>query len=360
MSPRSRRGIWIGVAGTVTVAVVAFGALALVHGSAGPSPGPSLSPAPVSSATASGFPAGQGAISVYAFTAGQQNVTHPADVIAHLNGSSFKPDGIDWVIDWRLLEPSQGTYDWSIIDNDLAAAQAAGYRSFIEIIPGEDAPTWALSQCPSVQVTLQNATQPVSMCVPTSPQFLSLWTQMIAAFGHRYDGHVDLTMVQATGCGVQGEMQLPDHSAAFWAPYGLTSQTLLAAWEQVLDAWRAALPHTPSSLAIEEPLGNGNSDVLHPLLTYIQQHFGSTMWVQQNGLREGTQTTAGSYGGDLADASRWTNVGWQMFGAGAANGNLAMALNDGLAVHPRFYEVYLSDILDAGSSSALNGVRASP
>jgi hypothetical protein len=181
---------------------------------------------------------------------------------------------------------------------------------------------------------------------------------MITAFGHRYDGAPGLTMVQATGCGVQGEMQLPDHSAAFWAPYGLTTPTLLAAWERVLSAWRTALPETPSSLAIEEPLGNGNSDVLHPLITYAHSHFGSLMWLQQNGLRQGTQTSGGSYGGDLAAASQWTTVGWQMFGAGAANGNLASALGDGLAVHPRFYEVYLSDIVSTASAPTLNQLRA--
>mgnify|MGYP001794904948 CR=1 FL=1 len=96
------------------------------------------------------------------------------------------------------------------------------------------------------------------MCVPTSSQFLGLWTQMIAAFGHHFDGRAGLTMVQATGCGVQGEMQLPDHDPAFWAGYGVTSETLLSAWKKVLSSWRAALPHIPSALAIEEQLGSGN------------------------------------------------------------------------------------------------------
>jgi hypothetical protein len=341
----------IGAAAGIVVAAGAFSALAFVFRSS-PSgttepPGPSASTSPLP----------QGPIGVYAFTAGQQNVLHPATVIAKLKATSFHPNGIDWVIGWKLLEPSAGQFDWSILDSDLAAASAAGFHSFIEVIPGEDAPAWALAECPTVQVTLQSATAPVTICVPTSTEFLSLWKQLIAAVGQRYDGHAGLTMVQATGCGVQGEMQLPDHNAAFWEQYGLTSTTLLTAWEQVVDAWRAALPETPSSLAIEEPLGNGVSNVLHPLLTYVEGHYGGSVWVQQNGLRQGTQTSAGSYGGDLAAASSWTKVGWQMFGSGSANGNLGAALSTGLAVHPSFYEVYLADILNAASGTALNGVR---
>jgi Beta-galactosidase len=355
MGFRVRREVLIAAVAGLVVAALAFAALAFVFRPAG-SPAPS--PGPTTSLVPSGSPGPQGPIGVYAFTAGQQNVSNPADVIAKLNAGSFHPNGIDWVIGWRLLEPSAGDFNWSILDNDLSAATAAGYRSFIEIIPGEDAPAWALAQCPTVQVTLQNSSQPTTICVPTSSQFLTMWMQLIAAVGHRYNGRVDLTMVQATGCGVQGEMQIPDHNAAFWAQYGLNSDTLLGAWEQVVSAWRAALPNTPSSLAIEEPLGNGNSNVLHPLLTYVQEHFGSSVWVQQNGLRQGTQTSAGSYGGDLAAASVWTKVGWQMFGAGSANGDLAAALTDGLAVRPSFYEVYLSDILNTASGTALNGVRA--
>jgi hypothetical protein len=351
MRSRSRRAIWIGAAGVLAVAVVAVGAIVLLRPPA-PSPPPSVSPSPSAS------PLMATPVGVYAFTAGAQNVEHPADVIAKLATSSFKPNGIDWVIGWKLLEPAPGQYAWPLVDNDLSAARNAGYGSFVEIIPGEDTPSWALAQCPTVHLTLQNTGEPVTICVPTSAQFLDPWTQMITAFGHRYDGAPGLTMVQATGCGVQGEMQLPDHSASFWAPYGLTTPTLLSAWERVLSAWRAALPETPSSLAIEEPLGNGNSDVLHPLITYAHSHFGPLMWLQQNGLRQGTQTSPGSYGGDLAAASQYTTVGWQMFGAGAANGNLASALGDGLAVHPRFYEVYLSDIVSTTSGPTLNQLRA--
>jgi hypothetical protein len=339
----------IGVVAVLIVASVALGTVSLLSGHATLQP---TSSPPISTSD------GPRNVGVYAFIAGMQNVTNPAGVIARLKDSTFQPNGIDWVIGWRLVEPQPGEYNWSLIDSDLAAARTAGYGSFVEIIPGEDAPSWALAECPTVQLTPQRATEPLTICVPTSSQFLTRWTQMIAAFGHRYNGANGLTMVQSTGCGIQGEMQLPEHNAAFWSPYGLTSETLLSAWERVVSAWRTALPDTPSSLAIEEPLGKGNSNVLDPLLTYVHEHFGSSMWVQQNGLRQGTQTSAGSYGGDLAAASVWTTVGWQMYGAGAANGDLATALGDGLAVHPGFYEVYLADIVSASSEPTLNHLRS--
>jgi hypothetical protein len=315
-------------------------------------------PAPTPTPTVAPTSSGSAGIGVYAFTAGTQYVDDPAQVITKLKAARFQPEGVDWVIGWRFIEPSQGQYDWTTLDNDLAAATGAGYRSFIEIIPGEDDPAWAVAACPTVTVTLATSGRTATMCVPTSAQFLALWTQMIAAFGQHFAGRAGLTMVQATGCGVQGEMQLPNHNAAFWAGYGVNSTTLLHAWEEVLSAWRKALPDIPSALAIEEPLGAGNSNVLKPLLAYAQQHFGAMMWVQQNGLRQGTKTDPGSYGGDLADASQWTTVGWQMYGAGTRNGDLALAVGGGLAAHPKYYEIYLSDILDPATAPTLGQLKA--
>lgn len=351
MTKSLRKPLLISLATLVVVASGVVGLLAISQRN-GPITEPTLSPG------TSSTPGSPAPIGVYAFTAGMQYVDNPSMVVSRLKASQFQPEGIDWVVGWRVVEPSQGQYDWSILDKDLAAARGAGFRSIIEVIPGEDVPDWALAECPVVSVTLGGTGQTASICVPTSPQFLTLWTQMITAFGQHFHDVPDLTMVQATGCGVQGEMQLPNHSASFWAGYGVDSSTLLSAWEQVTSAWRAALPTIPSALAIEEPLGAGNSRVLQPLLTYVRQQFGAMLWVQQNGLREGTKTSPGSYGGDLAEASQWTTVGWQMYGAGARNGNLALAVGGGLAAHPRYYEIYLSDILDAGSAPTLGQLRS--
>lgn len=351
MTKSLRKPLLIGLASLVVVASGVIGLLAISQRN-----GPITEPTP--QPTTSSTPGSPAAIGVYAFTAGLQYVDNPSKVISDLKASPFQPVGIDWVVGWRVIEPSQGQYDWTTLDKDLAAARGAGYRSIIEVIPGVDDPGWALAECPAVSVTLGGTGQTVSICVPTAPQFLALWTQMITAFGQHFHGEPDLTMVQATGCGVQGEMQLPNHDAAFWAGYGVDSSTLLSAWERVTSAWRTALPTIPSALAIEEPLGAGNSTVLQPLLTYVREHFGAMLWVQQNGLREGTKTSPGTYGGDLAEASQWTTVGWQMYGAGTRNGNFALAVGGGLAAHPRYYEVYLSDILDAGAAPTLGQLRS--
>jgi hypothetical protein len=337
-----------------TVVIVISGVIGLLAINQHTGPATEPTPEPTTSST----PSSLTGIGVYAFTAGLQYVDNPSTVISDLKSSRFQPEGIDWVVGWRVIEPSQGRYDWTTLDKDLTAARSAGYRSIVEVIPGVDDPGWALAQCPVVSVTLGGTGETASICVPTSPQFLALWTQMITAFGQHFHGQPDLTMVQATGCGVQGEMQLPNHNAAFWAGYGVNSSTLLSAWERVISAWRTALPSIPSALAIEEPLGAGNSTVLQPLLSYVREQFGAMVWVQQNGLRDGTKTSPGSYGGDLAEASQWTTVGWQMYGAGARNGNFALAVGGGLPAHPTYYEIYLSDILDASVAPTLGQLKA--
>ncbi len=261
--------------------------------------------------------------------------------------------GFDWTVPWKVLEPSAGVYQWTVLDKAVATAAGAGFTSQITVLPGALAPAWVIGACPQVTVTLLHTQQVVTIAVPTSSCFLNDWTTFIAALGAHLASLSSVTSVQASGLGDQGEMTLSPPTTGTWADVGVTTASLLAGWKQVLTTWHASLPSSiPAALAIEEPLGIGVSDVLGSLIPWIRSHFASTVWVQQNALRATTSETSG-YWPILRKASRWTDTGWQMFGYGTENGDLETAFKIGLASHARYFQIYLADILDPAQAAAL-------
>ncbi len=263
--------------------------------------------------------------------------------------------GFDWTVSWATLEPTStsGAYQWSVLDNAVAAATGAGFTSQITVLPGTQAPGWVIAACPQVTITLLHTQKVVTIAVPTSTCFLNDWTTFIAALGTHLASLSGITSVQASGLGDQGEMTLSPPTSGTWADVGVTTSSLLAGWKQVLTTWRSSVPVSiPSALAFEEPLGIGVSNVLGTLIPWVHSHFGSHVWIQQNALRATTSETSG-YWPIVRNASSWTDTGWQMFGYGTENGDLETAFNIGFASHARYFQIYLADILDSRKTAAL-------
>jgi hypothetical protein len=282
--------------------------------------------------------------------------TAPGEISAVETGPFPGVQGFDWTIGWATLEPNPSgpdQYNWSVLDTAVADAAAAGLKSQITVIPGTLAPSWVIQTCPDVTIRLLHTGAVKTIAVPTSSVFLGLWTTFIRALGAHLATLTGITSVQASGLGDQGEMILSPPTSGTWADVGVTTASLLAGWKQVLTAWRTWLPApVPSALAIEEPLGLGASNVLETLIPWVHSKFKAAMWIQQNALKASTPTTSG-YWPMLKRASDWTNTGWQMFGSGTENGDLETAFSIGLASRARYFQVYLSDIVDSTMTPAL-------
>src|ERR1035438_6709347 len=102
-----------------TVVVVISGVIGLLAIDQHTGPATEPTPEPTTSST----PSSLTGIGVYAFTAGLQYVDNPSTVISDLKSSRFQPEGIDWVVGWRVIEPSQGRYDWTTLDKDLRSEE---------------------------------------------------------------------------------------------------------------------------------------------------------------------------------------------------------------------------------------------
>ena len=189
-------------------------------------------------------PAGKWPRGIFAFAAGNY-ATDPTKTIASIKAGPFPGvHGIEWVLPWKDLEPSQGAYDWKLLDACIAASEAAGLRCQVAVIPGFAEPAWVVAACPTVTVKMYVTGQIVKMAVPTSTEFASAWFPFVAALGAHLAGKSGVVSVQMTGGGDQGEMVLSAPQGTTWSAVGVTTKTLIAFWEANIAAWCKAVPPT--------------------------------------------------------------------------------------------------------------------
>ena len=109
-------------------------------------------------------------------------------------------DGVSVRQDWADLEPIEGVYNWTYLDNVTARAAAAGKAVLLRIITGGgdialggNCPTWvmdavAAEPLPSSQkfFTFTDGGRSVTIALFWDPAWLAKKTAMIIALGARY------------------------------------------------------------------------------------------------------------------------------------------------------------------------------
>lgn len=278
--------------------------------------------------------------------------------VAYVKAGPFtQVDGFDWLCGWNRVITTPGVYDWTPVDSARAAADSWGKTSQLCMLPGFALPPYVLTRFPTMTIHQHQTGRDVIMCVPTDPGFLVELMSWIGAFGSHCSGDSDIASVQTTGLGDQGEMVYGELVSGTPVSYGITQSTLLAAWQQVVNAWERAFPRTQRSLAIGEPLG-AHLPILPTLVPWLATN-RPHMALQQNGLKATTPDGAGSLWSYLHGwhvAGRL--AGWQMYGSGAANGDLATALNIGMAAGASYFQVYLADIVNPANTKVLERLAA--
>lgn len=161
---------------------------------------------------------------------------------------------------WKDLEPSEGVYDWSKIDNFLSALSTKGKAAGIHIVTyngrrgGLGIPDWLRARYPDIVFTATRKTS----CDPSSyppldaikyhdSRYQTAYFNFIYALGARYKNDPRVEYILA-GTGLYGETQPGDdcYDDAFLAA-GLT-----------YDLWRAYVRETAQAYAIAFG-GTGNS-----------------------------------------------------------------------------------------------------
>lgn len=235
-------------------------------------------------------------------------------------------DGLSIRVSWSTIETSDGVYDWSFIDSEVAKAAASGKWVLLRVVTMAGRPQWltdAIVAAGGKFFTWTDTDGAHSCPVLWDPVFVAKKTEMLANLGARYGNNPTIKILAINFANCTSEdwniPHLPENIAD-WLALGYDTYAMLDVWKQFLDTVMAGFPNTYVALAINS---NGHTGVvdLDPDANYLARNailyanltYPGRLIVQKNGF---SATTTAAPGGDgtnyelLYDA--YPNSGGQM------------------------------------------------
>ena len=260
-------------------------------------------------------------------------------------------DGTLLRIGWATIEPTQGQYDWTVLDAELARAELYDTDVALSVVLGSQTPPWIESLGAEVfEYDRFGSTE--QLVVPWDPILLDNLTAMIDKLGERYDSNSRIKLVHMTHSTANGfEMQLGG-SLTDWQAIGYTTQRHVDSWRTVLDAYNDAFPLTPLDLDIHPVLQS--DDVAIQVVDYsystIGNRFGvlAAWWTMHNAddVYQGMNTILADAACDafaaVQVARSETVHGADIFGDNGLEGTLYHALDANIG----YLEIWNSDLLN--------------
>jgi hypothetical protein len=192
--------------------------------------------------------------------------------------------------------------------------------------------------------------------IPWDPVFLDRWSALTAALGQRYAKDAAVLAVSVTA--PAPEMVLPGavpRSPAFQQMrQRYDKQVYLRAWKRMIDVYQQAFPDKPKLLVpgivlLDEHFAD-------EVVAYARGRFGERLWLFNTGLRADDVPQASMGSGHIAELlqtqARPGRLALQTIWSatddpnGRMRGSLRQALERGLAMGGRYFEVYAVDVLN--------------
>jgi fibronectin type 3 domain-containing protein len=185
--------------------------------------------------------------------------------------------GLDLGGSWADLEPTEGVYDWSSVDSELAKAEAHGKKVLLRNVSGGiNVPDWLLAD-PNVQTFTFIDTNPYhqtygeELTIPVfwDPIFLAKKIAFIQAAGAHFSAHSNIEVVACSFANATtGDWAIPDEpeDIAHWRAAGYTTELMVNAGKMIIDATMDAFPNQNVTLSI----GRGAAD-LDPTQDYLSE-----------------------------------------------------------------------------------------
>jgi hypothetical protein len=289
-------------------------------------------------------------------------------------------DGISVRQNWADLEPSEGVYDWRLLDAVTSKAATAGKAVFLRIATGGgdialggSCPTWVMNAVAAEPLpesqkfyTFNDGQRSVTIAVFWDPVWLAKKTTMITALGARYSNNPVVKIVGVSFANANSEDWAVPHTPPevnAWFAAGYTSAKMLDAGSQIINATMAAFPNQYVALAVAS-----NGPRLDPDANYVARNAvlnADASWpgrliVQKNSLATFIPSAPGTgTGWELLWNSRPEVAGqmvWWCYGDTTyrVNGGvpidpstaLVNSVNKGAAYEMKYIEIYRKDVLN--------------
>jgi hypothetical protein len=178
--------------------------------------------------------------------------------------------GVAVQIHWSDLEPSDGGYVWTQLDDVFATAHSHQKWVALLAFPGFFTPSWALQGVATDQFPFQygpgvGTVAPLPM--PWDPTYLTRWSSFLKALATRYGTSPDFRMIAADGpTSVSAEFTLPNspQDQRQWRADGYTPSRYVSAWQQIFSTYAADFPNQYVSLSVGTGLPIGDDGRVDP------------------------------------------------------------------------------------------------
>jgi hypothetical protein len=311
----------------------------------GTSAGPAATVAPTSGPTGAVAPVatGSGFHGIYEFAGG--NSSTDAD----------NPDlaGVVLVYYWSQIEPARGTFDWSVIEDDMAPWVAAGKKVILRIstsgaaqwdppYSGNGTPPWVYAD--GTRAISDNGE---SIPVYWDPTYLNDYEGFVQSFAAQFDGNPNVAFIEA-GIGMGGET-LPETNAstsgvASWEADGYSDALWLNTVEKIASLFQSSFHSTPIFPLVDMTFFDGNVPDYDTLVSWFKSvpHWG----LQYDGLSS-TSTLSPEWSG--------RPIALEQRSSTQTSGDcLCSDISNGLTnLHGNYLLIYRSDIDDPANSAYL-------
>lgn len=199
---------------------------------------------------------------------------------------------------WSQLEPQQGQYNWSAIDQQMAPWVSYGKKVILRVSTSgwtRWAPPYSQSGTPQwvYDLGVRSVKEIDGSILPEywNPIFLQNFADFIRAFAQRYDGNPDVAYIDI-GLGVGGEAKADSHNSNpdqlnMWKHIGYSNANWWKVVQSIITDYTASFTHTPLAVMPDKVFmekQDGYSGKM--LLDYAVQH---GLWLQDNGLAKDRQ-----------------------------------------------------------------------
>lgn len=266
-------------------------------------------------------------------------------------------------VGWQLMEPSDNQYNWSLIDEQIAAAQSFGKKISLAIGSGISIPQWVLNA--GTQSLVTSVPFNDTIAVPWDSIYLDQWTEFISALGNRYQNDTTIVLVYMTHSTSNGyEMQLPFVTTPSLQAAGYTDAKMIQSWKTVINAFNMAFPNhylTNDFHPVNGSNAVGDSVYAHAVEVMGDRYGASAWWWTQ----KNTNVYPAQYTILQNSATNNPFSGVQMayngtndstaFGPGGMPVALELAISHGVC----YWEIWNQDILNSAFTDLLESATCS-
>ena len=162
--------------------------------------------------------------------------------------------GLDLVDIWADIETTEGVYDWSYMDSELAKAEAHGKQVVLGVVSGGiNIPDWLLTNYPDIQTftfideNQYHSTygQPLTIPVFWDPIFLAKKIALIQAAGAHFASHSSIVLVNcAFANATTADWNIPGEPPDLlnWQQAGYTTDLMVNAGEMIIGRHDGCFP----------------------------------------------------------------------------------------------------------------------